>query len=209
MFVTAKRRRLTPEDWTEAALEALDHGGLVAVAVEPLAVRLGATKGSFYSHFLNRDALLVAVLTRWEQQSTEARIAALEAEPDPVARLRMLFTVASERVGHDRVETNLRAAAEHDLVAPVMRRVMDRRIAYTIGLFEEIGFTRVESVRRGMLGCMAYVGHSELTARIPGVLPIDDAGGLPAYVTAVLDLLLRDAPQAPQQTTRPATRRSR
>lgn len=207
MFMNAKRRRLTPDDWTEVALAALDEGGLAAVAVEPLAVRLGATKGSFYAHFPNRDALVIAVLTRWEQQSTEARIAALESEPDPVVRLRFLFTAVSERVGHDRIEMHLRAAAEHELVAPVVRRVMDRRIAYTIGLFEEIGFTRGEAVRRGMLGCLAYIGHSEVAARIPGALPIDDAGGLPAYVDTVLDLLLRDAPDGKKRTTQPARRR--
>ena len=201
MFVNTKRSRLTPDDWTRAALAALDQGGLAAVAVEPLAIRLGATKGSFYSHFPSRDGLVLAVLTRWEQQSTEALIAAVEKEPDPVARLRLLFTAVTERVGQDRVEVHLRAAAEHSLVAPVLRRVMDRRIAYTIGVFEEIGFTRGEAVRRGMLGCMAYVGHSEVTTRIPGALPMDDAGGLPAYVDAVLDLLLRDAPEGRSGTT--------
>jgi Bacterial regulatory proteins, tetR family len=33
-----------------AALAAIAKGGLAAVAVEPLAARLGATKGSFYWH---------------------------------------------------------------------------------------------------------------------------------------------------------------
>jgi AcrR family transcriptional regulator len=136
MFVTSKRRRLYAGDWAAAALDALAEGGLAAVAVEPLAVRLGVTKGSFYSHFPNRETLVAAALSLWEQQSTEATISTLEAEPDPIARLRMLFTRASERVGRDPIEINLRAAAGHELVAPVMRRVMNRRITYTIALFE-------------------------------------------------------------------------
>src|SRR5437016_3886063 len=44
------RRTLTRADWIGAALDALARDGLRAVAVEPLAERLGATKGSFYWH---------------------------------------------------------------------------------------------------------------------------------------------------------------
>lgn len=193
-------RRLTAENWAAVALEALGEGGLAAVAVEPLAVRLGATKGSFYWHFPTRDALVAAALALWEQQSTEAKIAMLDAEPDPVARLRMLFTQASQRAGRDPIEINIRAASNHALVAPVLRRVMERRIGYVIGLFEQIGYSHPESVRRGMFGYAAYIGHSEMTARLPGVLPIDSAGGLAAYVESVLDLLLCDRPDQQRAT---------
>lgn len=193
-------RRLTAEDWAAVALEALGEGGLAAVAVEPLAVRLGVTKGSFYWHFSNRDALVAAALARWEHQSTEAKIAVLDVEPDPVARLRMLFTQGSQRAGRDPIEVNIRAASSHALVAPVLRRVMERRIGYVIGLFEQIGYSHAESVNRGIFGYAAHVGHSEVTARLPGVLPIDGAGGLAAYVESVLDLLLRDRPDQQRAT---------
>jgi hypothetical protein len=41
------KSRLSRERWIEAALDALADGGVAAVAVEPLAARLGVTKGSF------------------------------------------------------------------------------------------------------------------------------------------------------------------
>jgi AcrR family transcriptional regulator len=53
---------LSKADWTEAALDALAGDGLSNVAVEPLARRLGATKGSFYWHFANRAELIAATL---------------------------------------------------------------------------------------------------------------------------------------------------
>ena len=53
-----QRRRLTREDWVAEATEVLATRGLSAVAVEPLAERLGVTKGSFYAHFANRDELV-------------------------------------------------------------------------------------------------------------------------------------------------------
>ena len=59
-------KRLSREDWERAALEAMADAGVAAVAVEPLARRLGVTKGSFYGFFANRDELIEAALSRWE-----------------------------------------------------------------------------------------------------------------------------------------------
>ena len=44
--------------WVDAALQALAAGGPDAVRVEALAVRLGVSKGGFYWHFTDRQALL-------------------------------------------------------------------------------------------------------------------------------------------------------
>src|SRR5829696_7253917 len=52
------RTPLSRRAWTHAALEAIAEGGLAAVAVAPLAIRLGATKGSFYWHFASRESLV-------------------------------------------------------------------------------------------------------------------------------------------------------
>lgn len=193
MFVTSKRRRLTAQDWAEAALEALGTAGLAGVAIEPLAVCLGTTKGSFYAHYANREAVVSAALTLWEQRSTEATIGALEAEPDPVARLRMLLTRVGRHATQDPSEINILASAGHELVAPVVRRVMQRRIQYLISLFEQIGFTRTESVHRATLAHTAHIGLIEMTARLPGVLPIEKAGATAGFIESVLTLLLHDA----------------
>lgn len=63
--------RLTRDDWAAAALDALAEGGPPAVAVEPVAARLGASKSSFYWLFDNRQALLAAALERWERVQTD------------------------------------------------------------------------------------------------------------------------------------------
>src|SRR4051794_7743041 len=89
-----RRASLTAGAWTEAALEALARGGLPAVAVEPLAKRLGATKGSFYWHFADRNALLEATLALWEQRDTEGVIAAVSEDLDVTSRLRNLLRLA-------------------------------------------------------------------------------------------------------------------
>ncbi|WP_260848454.1 TetR/AcrR family transcriptional regulator [Streptomyces sp. SLBN-118] len=189
-----ERRRLTADDWAAAALTAIGAGGLAAVAIEPLAARLGTTKGSFYGHFSNREALVEAALSLWEKQFTEAYIATMATEPDPMARLRMLFTRIIGNAGQDALAVNVLASADHRLVAPVVSRVEQRRIDYSFALFEEIGFPPTVAAQRAMLGYTAYVGHSQLATRLPGVLPLKDADQLTRYIDSVLNLLLHDAP---------------
>ncbi|MBM7092942.1 helix-turn-helix transcriptional regulator, partial [Streptomyces sp. S12] len=75
--------RLSADDWAQAALDLIAEQGVAAVAVEPLARRLGVTKGSFYWHFPSRDALLVAALERWEKVEQETVFGQLEPIPDP------------------------------------------------------------------------------------------------------------------------------
>src|SRR5919198_3887166 len=99
------RRRLTRDDWADAALAAIADGGLAAVAVEPLAARLRTTKGSFYWHFANREALLEAALARWEDQTTTAVIGEIvNATDDPAGQLRRLIIRVIENAERDRVE---------------------------------------------------------------------------------------------------------
>ena len=209
----AKERRLAKEDWAAAALAAIGQGGLAAVAVEPLAAGLGATKGSFYWHFPNRDALVTAALAVWEEHHTEATIVALAAEPDPVARLRTLLTgVLTSTRG--RTELNLLAASDHPLVGPVIRRVTARRLAYLVDLLIEIGFPRVEAEWRGLLGYTIYAGNQELAVRLPELLPDPTGPALRRHIDRIMELLLTPlaphlgAPTAPAPPTESSAHRA-
>jgi AcrR family transcriptional regulator len=170
-------RRLSADDWTTAALAALSHGGIAAVAVEPLAARLGATKGSFYWHFRNRDALLTAALERWERTETENVIGRVEAEPDPRRRLRALFLLATGGPpGGPRgstVEPALQAAASHPIVAPALARVTRRRLDYLDAQFRELGLPPAAARHRALLAYTAYLGHAQLAHATPELAPDD------------------------------------
>jgi AcrR family transcriptional regulator len=185
--VAPETKRLTADDWAAAALEMIGERGITGVAVEPLAVRLGATKGSFYWHFANRDALVEAALALWERERTEAVIVAMDAEPDPARRLHRLFAAVSSGRG-DAVEANLLAAADHPAVAPVMRRVVERRLAYVAEIFRRLGCSDVEARQRSLFAYTAFAGSTTITTRLPGVLPRPGAG-LTAYIDTAVALL--------------------
>src|SRR5919198_862151 len=134
--------RLSAADWIGAAMEAIVEGGVAAVAVEPLAVRLGTTKGSFYHHFSNRDALIVAALEDWERSQTEAVIERLDLIPDPRERLRAVLAAAfADRAGGVR-DAALLGAATHPLVRPIVDRVTKRRLQYFTERYVEMGMPR-------------------------------------------------------------------
>lgn len=84
------KARLGRAEWIEAALDALARDGAAGLRVEPLAKRLGVTKGSFYWHFKDRNALLAAALESW----AEGRIAAIRRQTDGIeARAALLALV--------------------------------------------------------------------------------------------------------------------
>src|SRR5215831_17287428 len=76
--------------WIEEGLRALAAGGPDAVRVEALAQALGVTKGGFYGHFADRNALLEEMLGTWERKSTEEVLQRVERKGGDVpARLRL------------------------------------------------------------------------------------------------------------------------
>jgi AcrR family transcriptional regulator len=165
------RRRLNREDWTDAALTALAEGGVAAVAIEPLAQRLGATKGSAYWHFPGRDALLRATLERWADEHTEAVIDLVEAEADPARRLHTLFASVLLHPDGNAVELALLASADDPVVGPVLRRVTERRVSYLASLLAQYGFPRAHARRRAVLAYATYLGHAQLLRAAPEMLP--------------------------------------
>src|SRR5258708_33968522 len=107
-------------DWLEAAKAALAEHGVDAVRIEPLAQRLGITKGSFYWHFRDRPALLAALLEEWEKEATLAIIDQVESRGGGAgARLLRLFLLTLD--ADPRLERQLRAWAAGDPAAPAGR----------------------------------------------------------------------------------------
>ncbi|HEX9518558.1 MAG TPA: TetR/AcrR family transcriptional regulator [Streptosporangiaceae bacterium] len=165
-----RERRLSPDDWARAALGAIARGGVGAVAVETVAAELGATKGSFYWHFKNRDALIQTALDRWEHVGTEAVIGELEREPDPVRRLKKVLAAAFKLGPADRAEIALLANPDHPAAVRAVRRVAERRITYISQQLEALGWDRGQALDRAVLMYYVYVGHLQMTHVAPDVI---------------------------------------
>jgi len=163
----APRIRLSREDWVRAALLALADGGTAAVAIEPIASRLGATKGSFYWHFRDRRELIEAALEKWERSATDDIIAELDTVADPVERLDRGLAIAMELEEDEYPDVRLLPSAADPVVAPVAARVQAKRLAFLARTFREMGFPTAEARRRAMLANSLYIGwfHQRLVGQ--------------------------------------------
>ena len=160
------RGRLSADDWAREALEQIAETGVSSVAVEPLARRLGVTKGSFYWHFPSRDALLQAALERWETMEQELVFGSLEKVADPRERLRALFQVVAHEVKSHIIYSELLKALDHPAVSPVIGRVSQRRLDYLIASFRQAGLSRTAAQHRARLAYAAYVGFLQLSLQL-------------------------------------------
>lgn len=161
---------LSRDDWVAAAWEMLGDAGVDGVRVEPLAKKLGVTKGSFYWHFKDRQQLLDALLDRWfsiwdAQMSPEVNSAA-----DPADRIWALFRSVLGR-GTRGQTVSLRMWSHHE--PSIAERIEERdrqRLAFLMGQLQEIGFSPEEARVRGQIYQAIMTGEYLRS----GGLPLDD-----------------------------------
>ncbi len=167
---------MTRDDWTNAALEALAEGGVSAVRVDVLARRLGMTRGSFYWHFADRDALVAAALEQWERDTTET-IDEVGSIPDPAERLRALLSKALDGAALSRLEPALVAHASDPAVSSVVHRVTERRVSVLAEAYGQLGHPAPVARQEALVAYAAYMGWLHLRSAAPEVLPeLSDPG---------------------------------
>jgi AcrR family transcriptional regulator len=165
------RQSLTAEDWARAALDWIAAGGIEAVAVEPLARALGVTKGSFYWHFANRDALLRAALELWERKETDEVIARVGEEPDPGLRLVKAFKAVNSSYRAGRLYLSIAAAEDKPLVQEFVRRVSQRRIDYLFECYRALGLTPAAARHWARFAYATFMGNLQIRRDTPDAMP--------------------------------------
>ena len=142
---------LTRDDWISAAWDMLGENGLDGVRVEPLARRLGVTKGSFYWHFKDRQQLMEALLDRWFSIWDDQMLPDMEEAANPADRIWALFESVLGRLTRGQT-VSLRMMSHSD--ADVARRIDERdaqRLSFPTSQLVEIGFAPDEARVRGQV----------------------------------------------------------
>jgi AcrR family transcriptional regulator len=184
--MSQKKPRLTKTDWLLAGFTALAEDGPDALKAEPLARRLGTTKGSFYWHFADVPAYHAAMLDLWAEQAVSHIPAAMEAEPTPTAKLRKLSQIVAahrpESLGGLKLDAAIRAwARANALVADRLAEVDRERLRFLENLLSETGITNPEWAR---IIYAADIGMEDLSARDQA----DNASAMGSLVDLVLAL---------------------
>ena len=142
---------LTREDWITGAWEMLGDAGLDGVRVEPLARRLGVTKGSFYWHFRDRQELLDVLLDLWFSIWDDQMSPDIDGDGNAEERIWALFESVIRRTTRGQT-VSLRLLSHKD--PEIARRIDERdaqRLAFLMQRLQEIGFSREEALVRGQV----------------------------------------------------------
>jgi AcrR family transcriptional regulator len=150
----------------EAGLVALAEGGPDAVRVEALAQRIGVTKGGFYWHFRDRNALLAEMLDEWERSTTDDIIERVESEGGSArGKLRRTFALTSSLETPFAVDLAVRTWSRRDRsIARRLRRVDNRRMDYLRSLFSTFCADPVDVEIRCMLSFSLLLGDHLIAA---------------------------------------------
>ena len=139
-------------DWLDMAFKLLRVKGIHAVRVESLARELNVTKGGFYGYFLNRDALLQAMLDYWETVLTDQIISRVSKIKGPLKdQLTGILSLVYEHVDEDIDKAMSAWSYKDERARIVVNRVVRRRIDFMKGLFLEEGFSNEQAELRARL----------------------------------------------------------
>lgn len=179
-----EQTRLSKKDWMRAARMALLNGGPEAVRVEKLARSLKVTKGSFYWHFKDREAILEALLREWEEETSTIAAEALSRRT-PREALTVIMAELQERVVlSERGEAPSDAAifawaSVSPKVGKRVNKVEQQRIAV---------LTHLTSLPdRSELAYLALIGFLMRRRRVP-----EATESFPLFASMLLDFLAPD-----------------
>jgi AcrR family transcriptional regulator len=150
--------RFGREDWIELGLSLLARHGPEALTIERLTAAAKKTRGSFYHHFTDHQAFLTAVGEHWLATEVDARIAEIDRLAVGGKRREALARHAAG-IDHALERELRRLAAIEPVIADVVARADEARIAYLVRLFRsELGFDAVEALTRARLQHCFFVG---------------------------------------------------
>ncbi len=138
--------------WLEKALDILAEKPSTKFRIDKLCADMGVTKGSFFWHFKSREDFLRSIVKYWGQWSTEQAINAVKnVEDDASARLLALMEYVTDNdIG--RYDKLIRTWAYTDpVVAGLIRKIDNERLAFIRSLFSQIGFDGDELEMRALV----------------------------------------------------------
>jgi AcrR family transcriptional regulator len=162
-----KRQRLSPEIWIKTGLSELVTAGPSALAAEPLARRIGTTKGSFYWHFKDVTDFQIALVKHWQSAAFADMLHALEENGPAEQRLRRF----GRKILSDRHDAAMRAWARNDkTVAAAIAQVDAERLKYLASLFRHLGIANDDFARSSLA---AAIGLPQMANRTQSLKAFD------------------------------------
>ncbi|SIS90855.1 TetR/AcrR family transcriptional regulator [Neptunomonas antarctica] len=156
--------------WLDAAYNLLVESGVASVKVMPLAKALNLSRTSFYWHFADRDALLDALIKRWERQNTGQLVAQTERYAQTIneAVLNLFDCWINPQLFDARMDFAIRNWAQQTPALKTLMEQNDRQRLTAIGeMFSRFGFTPQQSETRARTAYYTQVGYISMMVEEP------------------------------------------
>lgn len=157
-----KHQRGSEATWLAAAYELLTQSGVESVKIMPLAKKLGLSRTGFYWHFKDREALLDAMVRRWEEKNTGNLVARAEAYAESIAEAMFnLFDCwLDENLFDARLDLAIRNWARNDCELKTrLDRADDRRRVAIRAMFERFGYSVPQADVRTTTVLLTQIGY--------------------------------------------------
>lgn len=158
---TESSKRLSRQNWLDAAIIQLGEHGVDGIKVVVLARKLGATSGSFYWHFKGQPELLDCILEHWEVEQTDTIIEmsrAFQGPPEERILQLMFGVIENDAAGLDHSISVW--AKRNNEVLQVFERTINKRFDHAVWMFRQAGFTGRQAKTRGRMMVAYLMGES-------------------------------------------------
>lgn len=148
--------------WLDAACQKIVQSGIEGVRIQPIAKQLGLSRTSFYWHFANRDALLQAVLKRWQETNTKNLIARTQVYSESITEaIFHLFDCWIDPVLFDaRLDFAIRSwASTSDDIKKTLTDADSKRIAAITNMFLRFDFKPEQAEARALTVYYTQIGY--------------------------------------------------
>jgi AcrR family transcriptional regulator len=154
--------KFSKTDWLDLGLKILANDGGQAIRVDNLCETAGRTKGSFYHHFINRDAFVADLVNYWEQRLTDYVITKTNQQSSASARIIILNRIASD-LDAELERAIRRWAGSEALVEPGVVRVDKRRVEYLASLwYQAKNITSQQAIDLAIMNYASLVGFQQI-----------------------------------------------
>lgn len=159
--------RLTREDWVEAAVQIFAEKGIDAVRIEPLAQGLNVTKGSFYWHFKNREALHQAIIDHWAERCVQALTHCFKDDDDIIeVILNILLLWMRDEPFSPRLDAAMRDwSRRSEDVRGVVKQADKTRTEAIASAFRQAGYEPESAMVRARTLYFLQIGYYEADLR--------------------------------------------
>jgi len=141
--ISQHRTGFSREKWLETALETMSEVCKSKFNLDTLIKAMPVTKGSFYSHFTNREDFLIALVDFWGRHYTKNIIDALATLPEDTAPEDVLWQlqVSITELRLNRFELLIRSLTlEIPALKEAVKKVDEERFAAVSSYFANLGF---------------------------------------------------------------------